>query len=376
MHLKYEGKRSEQAILKIKHNSQLKFIRGIKNASSKLILGENGRILRLLLSKEKFRNKIDLVYIDPPFATDNIFTISDEKASTISRINNAPIAYKDNLKGSEYLEFIRERLILLRELLSPKGSIYFHIDYKIGHYIKILMDEIFGEENFRNDITRIKCNPKNFPRKSYGNIKDMILFYTKSDDFIWNDPRVPLTEKDIERLYKKTDSQGRKYTTIPLHAPGETINGVTGMKWKGQYPPKGRHWRCPPKKLDELDNKGLIEWSKNNVPRKKIFADEHKGKRIQDILYFKDPQNPIYPTEKNLDLIKLFISASSNKNSIVLDCFCGSGTTLKAAQELGRYWIGIDKSKKAIDISFNRMYNSQKKLFQNDNFEYLEEQLL
>jgi adenine-specific DNA-methyltransferase len=115
------------------------------------------------------------------------------------------IAYIDKLKGAEFIEFIRKRVVFLRELLSDKGSFYFHIDYKIGHYVKILLDEIFGQENFKNDITRIKCNPKNFKRKGYGNLKDMILFYTKTSDFIWNEPMVPFTQQELERLYKKKD---------------------------------------------------------------------------------------------------------------------------------------------------------------------------
>ncbi|KKQ76421.1 MAG: hypothetical protein US99_C0072G0002 [Candidatus Daviesbacteria bacterium GW2011_GWF2_38_6] len=116
------------------------------------------------------------------------------------------------------------------------------------------------------------------------------------------------------------------------------------------------------------------EWSKNGVPRKKIYADEKDGKKIQDIIEFKDLQNPIYPTEKNLDLPKLLISSSSNKNSVVLDCFCGSGTTLKAAQDLGRKWIGIDKSKEAINIALQRLTLSQKTLMPEDHeFEYLEQ---
>jgi adenine-specific DNA-methyltransferase len=299
--------------------------------------------------------------------------MSKEKANTISRCDMDEIAYDDSLIGSEYLEFIRERLILIKELLSEKGSIYVHIDCKIGHYVKVLMDEIFGKKNFINDITRIKCNPKNFERKGFGNIKDMILFYSKSGNHIWNEPKLPMSEEDIKRLFRKKDKDGRRYTTIPLHAPGETTNGATGQPWRGMMPPKGRHWRCPPSELEELDRKGLIEWSKNGVPRKKIYADEKNGKKIQDILEYKDLQNPRYPTEKNLELLKLIVFASSNKDSIVFDCFCGSGTTLKAAQELGRTWIGIDKSEQAIKISLNRLKLKQKTLFLNEEFEYLEQ---
>lgn len=219
------------------------------------------------------------------------------------------------------------------------------------------MDEIFGIKNFRGDISRIKCNPKNFKRKSYGNIKDLILFYTKSDNYTWNEPRVPLTKADLIRLCEKVDENGKRYTTIPLHAPGETKNGVTGQKWKGMDPPKGRHWRCSPEELDKLEEKGLIEWSKNGVPRKKVYAHEKMKKRklLQDIWEYKDPQHPKYPTEKNAEILNTIIATSSNPGDLVLDCFCGSGTTMVAAQQLNRKWIGIDSSKEAIKVTKNKL---------------------
>lgn len=192
-----------------------------------LIQGDNVAGMRYLLEVKRMRGKIDLVYIDPPFATGGKFIISNDRISTISRVREGELAYSDELRGHDYLMFLRERLVLLKELLSVQGSIYLHIDYKIGHYVKILMDEIFGFENFRNDITRIKCNPKNFSRVGYGNIKDMILFYSKMSTPIWNEPYVPFSDADIERLYPKVDSSGRRYTTVPLHAPGETKNGAT-----------------------------------------------------------------------------------------------------------------------------------------------------
>ena len=248
-------------------------------------------------------------------------------------------------------------MIFAREILSEEGSIYLHIDYKIGHYVKILMDEIFGIENFRNDITRIKCNPKNFARNAYGNIKDLILFYSKSKTPIWNNPKVPYSIDDIEKLFSKIDKNGRHYTTIPLHAPGETKNGETSREFKGIKPPIGRHWRCSPSELEELDKAGLIEWSKNGVPRKIIYADEKDGKKMQDIWEYKDPQYPVYPTEKNIDLLKSIISASSNEESYILDFFCGSGTALLAANQLNRKWIGIDSSDSAIQVSQKKLLN-------------------
>jgi adenine-specific DNA-methyltransferase len=148
-----------------------------------------------------------------------------------------------------------------------------------------------------------------------------------------------------------------------LHAPGETANGKTGQKWRGMKPPKGRHWRSGPEVLEELDRQGLIEWSSTGVPRKKIFSDEQKGKKMQDIWEFKDPQYPAYPTEKNFDLLKFIVQASSNEGDVVMDCFCGSGTTLLAAQELGRRWIGIDNSDQAIKVARKRLLEMPNDLF-------------
>jgi adenine-specific DNA-methyltransferase len=225
------------------------------------------------------------------------------------------------------------------------------------------MDEIFGIENFRNDITRIKCNPKNFERKGYGNIKDLILFYSKSENLIWNEPKVQYTESDKLKLFPKVEGDGRHYTTIPLHAPGETKNGNTSKPFKGILPPKGRHWRSDVKILEQLDKEGLIEWSNNGNPRKKIYYDQQVGKRLQDIWEYKDPQYPVYPTEKNCEMLDIIVKTSSNENSIVLDCFCGSGTTLKAAHENERRWIGIDESEEAIKITKTKLNSIKIDLF-------------
>ncbi|MDB4983887.1 MAG: hypothetical protein JWM20_66 [Patescibacteria group bacterium] len=348
----YDKKKSEKDILEKTQSAKLGVFSN-ENPKNKLIFGDNLSVLKTLL--KNYKGKIDLIYIDPPFATNTHFKINKERTSTISSSNDDDIAYSDTIVGDDFLEFLRERLIFLRELLSENGSIYLHIDYKIGHYVKIIMDEIFGQSMFHNDISRIKCNPKNFHRKAYGNVKDMILFYSKSNNHIWNNPTFSFSEKDKDRLFKKTDAAGRRYTTIPLHAPGETTNGETGKEWNGVKPPKGRHWRTDPKVLEEWDKQGLIEWSNNNVPRKKIFLDEKNGKKSQDIWEFKDPQYPQYPTEKNLELLKFIIRSSSNEGSLVLDCFAGSGTTLVAAQSLNRNWIGIDKSEFSINIIKKRL---------------------
>ncbi len=328
-----------------------------------LIKADNIFGLEYLLEEKKLSAKIDLVYIDPPFATGGNFTITDGRASTISNSRNGKTAYTDKLVGKDFIEFLRKRLVLIKHLMSKQGSIYLHIDYKIGHYVKIMMDEVFGIENFRNDIARIKCNPKNFNRLGYGNIKDLILFYTKSSTPIWNEPKEAYTEKDIERLFPKVSEDGRRYTTVPIHAPGETENGKSNQSFKGMKPPKGRHWRTGVKILEQWDSEGLIEWSSTGNPRKIIYADERQGKRVQDIWEYKDPQYPVYPTEKNSDMLDLIINTSSRPDSIVLDCFCGSGTTLKTAQLNGRNWIGIDESENAIEATVKKLETTETDLF-------------
>lgn len=366
MFINYNNKKPEIDILGNTPRAELKIISG-KCSKNKLIHGDNLSVLKTLL--DDYTGKVDLVYIDPPFATNGHFKISDDRANTISSSNDDAVAYSDTLLGIDFLEFLRERLVFLRELLSKHGSIYLHIDYKIGHYVKLIMDEVFGRKNFRNDITRIKCNPKNFHRKAYGNIKDMILFYSKSENLIWNNPSLPFSEEDEKRLFKKVNKEGRQYTTIPLHAPGETLNGNTGKEWRGTMPPKGRHWRSDPSIFEEWDKQGLIEWSASGVPRKKIFLDEKDGKKMQDIWEFKDPQYPEYPTEKSLDLLKFIVEASSNEGCLVVDCFCGSGTTLVAAQELNRNWIGIDKSEHAIKVTKKRLSEIPNTLFSKMEYE-------
>ena len=333
-----------------------------------LIKAENLYALEFLLHEKNMKEKIDLVYIDPPFATNENFTLSDGRASTISKSKKGELAYSDKIIGKDFINFMKERLLIIKELMSKQGSIYVHTDYKIGHYMKVMMDEVFGINNFRNDITRIKCNPKNFRRIGFGNIKDCILFYTKTNNPIWNEPHYGYTKIEIERLFTKVDSNGRRYTTVPIHAPGESKNA---KPFKGLYPPVGRHWRTDVHTLEEWDKQNLIEWSNTGNPRKIIYADETEGMRVQDVWKeYKDPLYPSYPTEKNFKMIELIVKTSSNIDSIVLDCFCGSGTTLLAAQNNGRHWIGIDSSNHAIEATRKKM-----KLYQDatidSEFEYL-----
>ena len=306
---------------------------------------------------------IDLVYIDPPFATNNDFLIDTDRANSISA--SGKVAYSDKTRGAAYLDELRLRLQAIRDVMSPTGSVYVHIDVKMEHRVRLLMDDVFGAQNFRNSITRIKCNPKNFDRYSYGNIKDTILFYSMSPTRItWHPQKEPMSFDDIERLYPLADAEGRRYATTPLHAPGVTVNGPTGQAWRGMLPPAGRHWRYSPRKLDELDAAGMIAWSATGNPRKIRYAhdpdsdDEIPSKLPQDVWVYKDPQRAVYPTQKNEDMLKRIILTSSDPGDTVLDCYAGSGGTLLQAHKLGRRFIGMDRSESAQQVIERRLLDT------------------
>lgn len=348
--LKYEGKTLENEILQAEQKNEYELLVG-GNHDNNLYFGDNLDVMSHLLHQKKLKGKVKLVYIDPPYGTNSIFQSRHQKDS-----------YKDDLVGSHFIEFIRRRLILIRELLTEDGSIYLHLDGNMTFQIKVIMDEVFGAKNFRGFITRKKCSNKNSTRKTYGNISDYIIFYSKSDNYTWHRATDAWTDEKILKEYPCIDEKsGRRYKKVPIHAPG-IRNGETGKEWKGMFPPQGKHWQYTPTKLDEFDAKGEIYWSPTGNPRRKVFLDEDKGIPVQDIwLDVQDSLNQSikitgYPTEKNPYLLERIIKASSNSGDIVLDCFAGSGTTLDLAEQFGRKWIGIDNSSEAIRNIFKRFY--------------------
>ncbi len=346
VHLDYIGKATEEEIF---NGSMASFDKLHSNPSRKrLYFGDNLDVLRILATDPNVCGKVHLIYIDPPFSTQSQF---------VSRMQSR--AYEDTLTGAPFIEFLRKRIVLLHKLLSDKGSIYLHLDEKMIFEIKIIMDEIFGPENYKNMIVRKKCNPKNYTRKTYGNIADFVLFYTKTDKYIWNKQTIPLSKEKKKEYQYVEEGTGRKYMKAPIHAPG-TRKGETGKPWRGKMPPPGKHWQYAPKMLDEMDARGEIFWSKNGNPRRKVYLDENPGVSVQDIwLEFRDAHNQNikitgYPTEKNPQLIRRIIAASSNPGDMVLDCFAGSGTTLAVADEMQRNWIGADNSIEAIKTILKR----------------------
>lgn len=348
-YLSYEGKKSKESIIDRSYADFLRIKTIGDPCSNRLFFGDNLDALLFLLHNG-YKEKIKLIYIDPPFSTASDFVNRKQER-----------AYSDTLCGAEYIEFLRERLIVMKELLCEDGSIYLHLDFNMAFAMKIIMDEIFGEKNCRAFITRKKCSTKNYTKNTFGNISDYIMFYSKTERRTWNRPFEPWSLEKIIDQYPYVDEQtGRRYKKVPIHAPG-IRNGDTGKEWRGMMPPQGKHWQFTPKKLDELDKAGEIYWSPTGNPRRKIFCDTEKGIPIQDIwMNYRDSINQSqqttgYPTEKNIDMIKMIVGASSNVGDIVLDCFAGSGTTLGAAFELKRNWIGVDNSPESIKAIYKRL---------------------
>jgi adenine-specific DNA-methyltransferase len=343
--------KSNGSVIELKGKDKIEFVANYANGENRLYYGDNLDVLKQLTYDLSICGKVKLIYIDPPYSTGGVFQTRDLKE-----------AYTDVLLGNEYLAFMQKRLVLLHKLLSEEGSLYVHLDSKMVFHVKIMLDIIFGENNFQGMITRKKCKPKNYTRKTFGNVSDYILFYTKSDNPTWNRPYDEWTDEKILKEYPFIEEKtGRRYKKVPIHAPGAR-NGLTGQEWRGMMPPAGKHWQFVPSTLDEFDAKGEIYWSSTGNPRRKVFLENSKGIPVQDIwLDYLDINNQNtkgtgYPTEKNPDLLKRIIEASSNKGDLILDCFVGSGTTLAAADELNRKWIGIDSSEEAINTVLDRFY--------------------
>ncbi|WP_249087198.1 site-specific DNA-methyltransferase [Raoultella ornithinolytica] len=348
--ISYPGKTEESIILK-KQETDFFLINGEEKElvdtipNNSFCLCDNFYGLHGLINSKK---KATLIYMDPPYATGMDFISKDLE-----------FAYNDGMDEATYLEYLRRRLILSREILSDDGSLYLHIGHQMVSHVKLILDEIFGRENFRNLITRRKCSSKNYTKKQYANINDFVLFYSKTNNYKWNQPGTEPEQEWIDKEYNKKDEKGL-YKLVPIHAPG-VRNGLTGNEWKGMLPPKGKHWQYIPDKLDELDREGLIYWSKNGNPRKKVYLTKDKKIPLTDYwMNFRDAHHQSimvtgYPTEKNLDMLKTIVSASSEPGDLVVDPFCGSGTTLQAARDSGRLWVGFDLSITAAISTYNRM---------------------
>ena len=256
----YEGKEDALTVLSKPFGNYPEQVAINGGGNNQFFFGDNLDAMLYMLDNG-YRGTIKLVYIDPPFATTSTFVNRDQEH-----------AYTDSLSGGEFVEFLRQRLILIHELLADDGSIYLHLDNKMAFTMKLIMDEVFGEANCRAFITRKKCSTKNYTKNTYGNISDYIMFYSKTEKYVWNRPFEPWDYDKMIVQYPYIDKQGRRYKKVPVHAPG-VRNGETGKEWRGKMPPKGKHWQYTPDKLDELDAAGEIYWSPTGNPRRMVFCD-------------------------------------------------------------------------------------------------------
>lgn len=352
--------------------AQLKEIHGeeVNGWRNKLFWGDNLQVMSHLL--KRFRNQVDLVYIDPPFDSGADYrrkvTVKGQSASS-NYIAFEDKQYGDIWTNDEYLQFMYERLTVLRELLSPRGSIFVHCDPRRSHYLKLCLDEIFGREAFVNEIIW-KRSGVHASTHGFGPVHDVILFYGKTSDFIWNPQYAPYDNDYVEGWFKKTDDAGRKYGLVVLSAPGDRKGTKSHYEINGRFPPPGRHWSITETSFNELLEKGLVEFSSTGVPYVRKYLDESKGLPVNDIwtdtghIKSQSKENVEYPTQKPERLLERIVQATTNHESIVLDCFMGSGTAQTVAMKLGRRFIGADINLGAIQTATKRLIKAADELRQ------------
>jgi len=328
--------------------------------------GDNLQVMSHLL--KKYRGKVNLIYIDPPFDSKADYKKKIElKGRKVANDYNSfeEKQYGDIWTNDEYLQFMYERIIILRELLSNDGSIYIHCDDRKNHHIRDIADEVFGSNNYRNQIIW-KRTSAHSDSKYYGDVYDIILYYTKNDNPRWNTLKVLYDDWYIERYYRYKDEDGRLFKSGDLSAKGLSGGGYT-YSWKGVE----GYWRCPKSTMEKLDNDNKIYYTTNGIPRLKQYLDEMEGLNIQSlwddilpVVSWSD-QTTAYPTQKPEALIERIIKASSNPGDIVFDCFMGSGTTQAVAMKLGRRFIGADINLGAVQITTKRLINTAEEIDKN-----------
>ena len=314
--------------------------------------------------------QVDLVYIDPPFASGanyakKIYLRRNPKAAQAieqaerEMDDEALRAFEETMYGDiwtkeAYLNWMYENLMAIRSVMSPTASIYVHLDWHIGHYVKVLMDEIFGEDNFRNEIAW-KRSTAHSDSSGYANIHDTIFYYVLGEEFTFNTPYMPYDEEYIETYYRYEDDKGR-FLDRDLSAKGLHGTGYS-YTWKG----KDGYWRCPPETMKKWDEEGRLYYTKNGTPRYKQYLDEMPGMPAQDIwtdIYAVNSQAKErldYSTQKPEALLKRIIEASSDPGMVVADFFGGSGVTAKVAHDLGRRFIHVDVGVNSIQTARDRL---------------------
>ena len=365
---------------------------------NKLYYGDNLDILPGLADES-----VDLVYLDPPFNSNRSYNVifgrhpgdgNDDASAQIQafddtwhwtpvtdqqyqryalagelpeQVGEALTAFRMLLGENDamaYLVNMAPRLVQLHRVLKSTGSLYLHCDPTMSHYLKVLLDSIFGPDRFVNEIIWRRTNARSTVGK-WPRIHDVLLLYSAGQKFHFNPQQVAAdTAKMPHTLI--TGADGKKYQTYELTAPGLTAEGTSGKPWRGFDPAKmGRHWGNAPEVMDEWDSKGLIHWAaREGFPRRRDaqpFDESSRVVTVGDVWTDIDRINQSagerlgYPTQKPLALLERIIKASSKPDDIILDPFCGCGTTIDAAQRLGRQWIGIDVTFIAIDLIEKRL---------------------
>ena len=325
---------------------------------------------------------VDLIYLDPPFnsnrnyaapvgseaagaAFKDTWTLSDidlawigliaeQEPALAAIIESAGLAHGKGMQS--YLTMMAIRLIEMKRLLKSTGSIYLHCDSTASHYLKLVTDAIFGHQNFRNEIQWKRYGAHNDVgqgSRHYGRVHDKLLFYGNGSESIWNQVFVPLDPEYVQSAYRyKEPETGRRFRSSPMTGPGGAAKGNPVYEWNGHT----RSWRYSRETMKRLHAEGRIYYSKTGYASKKLYLDESRGVPVQDVwsdiksLSGSNKERINYPTQKPLALLDRIIKASSNDDDLVLDPFCGCATTLVAAEILGRRWIGIDLSHKAVEL--------------------------
>ena len=348
--------------------------------------GDNLDILRGLNSES-----VDLIYLDPPFnsnrdysapvgsaaagaAFKDTWTLSDLDVAWMGLIaDEHPAMYRaletagmTHGKGMQsYLCMMAVRLLEMRRVLKHTGSIYLHCDPTASHYLKLLMDSVFGSAQFRNEITWKRTNAKGLSFKGFPRNNDILLYYAKGKGFTWNRPYRPHDPEYINQFYRYEEPEtGRRYRLGDLTNPNRNRPNLT-YEWNGHH----RVWRWTKERMQEAHDQGLIHYSSTGLANQKRYLDEMQGNPVDTIW---DDVSPVqahskertnYPTQKPLALLERIIQASSNEGDFVLDPFCGCATACVAAEKLGRQWVGIDLSPKAVELVNIRLREFMGSLF-------------
>jgi site-specific DNA-methyltransferase (adenine-specific) len=356
---------------------------------NQLFFGDNLEILR---NNRIPVESVDLIYLDPPFNSNATYNIlfaekSGEKSAAqitafddfwqwdataaahyhelvtagpakLSTLVQALRSFLGTNNMMAYLTEMAIRLVELHRVLKPTGSLYLHCDPTASHYIKMVLDAIFGAMNFRNEIIW-KRTSGHSDAKKYGRVHDVILYYSKSNNYIWNQISQPYNEEYVKKYYRYTDSDGRRFMSDNLSASGLSGGGYD-YEWKGIR----RIWRCPKNTMERLEQENRIFYTNKAIPRLKRYLDESSGLPLQDLwidieaLRSWHKETLEYPTQKPEALLDRIIKASSNEGDVVLDPFCGCGTTVNVAERLHRRWIGVDITYLAINLIKRRLHDS------------------